>query len=93
VEHWLRAMLLLTGSGAVAVIALVFALSFRLRQKEFQTLTELGVQRGQLALVRLMEVVMVLFASAVLLGLWQLSIHLCREPLLQFLLQLNLPDV
>jgi putative ABC transport system permease protein len=93
VEHWLRAMLLLTGSGAVAVVALVFALSFRLRQKEFQTLAEMGVQRGQLALVRLLEVVMVLLASGVLLGLWQLCIRLWKEPLLRSLMQLSLPEV
>jgi putative ABC transport system permease protein len=45
--------------AASAIAALVFALSFRLRQREFHTLTELGVPAAALRRSKLLEVVII----------------------------------
>ena len=50
------AVLALTLSAALVITTLVFALSFRLRAREFATLADLGISPGALALTRGFEV-------------------------------------
>ncbi len=50
------AVLALTLSAALVITTLVFALSFRLRAREFATLADLGISPGALALTRVFEV-------------------------------------
>jgi len=52
VETLVVAALGLVAGAAVLVAALVFFLSFRLRQREFATLADLGVGQGTLALAK-----------------------------------------
>jgi putative ABC transport system permease protein len=42
---------------------LVFALSFKMRRREFNTLDEIGVARGTILLVKFFEVLLVGFAA------------------------------
>lgn len=56
--------LALIGLTALVVAVIVFALSFRLRQREFATLAEIGVARTTLALVKASEVALVGLAGA-----------------------------
>ncbi|MFZ4764005.1 MAG: ABC transporter permease [Roseimicrobium sp.] len=63
------------GIGVVVLLIamLVFALSFKLRRREFATLEDIGINSGTIALVKLCEIVMVCAASAcVVLAAWWL---------------------
>jgi putative ABC transport system permease protein len=70
------AALLLVGLAALAVTVIVFALSFKMRRKEFATLEDIGVGRGTLRLVKLFEMALIMIAGteiAVLL-VWLVSL-------------------
>lgn len=71
----LTLLLLVTLGAAVFLIAaLVFALSFRLRQSEFKTLEDIGVSRGTIALVKTFEVLLVGVASGgIVVMVWWLA--------------------
>lgn len=56
VEKLIMAALLLVAAAAVSVAVLVFWLSFRMRQREFSTLADVGVSSGMLWCVRACEV-------------------------------------
>jgi putative ABC transport system permease protein len=61
------------GIVVVLIAALVFALSFKLRRREFATLEDVGISRATLALVKFFEIVIVgLAAAAVVLFTWWL---------------------
>lgn len=70
----LTLLLLVTLGAAVSMIAaLVFALSFKMRQREFNTLTEIGVSRGVIVLVKFFEVFMVgAVAGLMVIAVWWL---------------------
>jgi len=69
VETLVVAALALVAGAAVLVAALVFFLSFRLRQREFATLADLGVGQGTLAIAKGAEVALVgLAAMGIALG-------------------------
>lgn len=65
-EGFAASALLLTATAALFVTALVFALSFRLRQREFATLEDVGVSRFSLITVKVLEIVIVGVAASVL---------------------------
>lgn len=65
-EGFAASALLLTATAALFVTTLVFALSFRLRRREFQALAEIGVSSGSLIFVRALEVVLIALAAAIL---------------------------
>lgn len=58
-EGFAASALLLTATAALLVTALVFALSFRLRRREFQTLEDVGVSRVALISVQVLEIVLI----------------------------------
>jgi len=64
-EGFAASALLLTATAALLVTALVFALSFRLRQREFATLEDVGVSRVSLISVKVLEVLIIGLAAAV----------------------------
>lgn len=79
--------LALTGGCALAVGAIVFALSFRMRQREFQTLADIGISARSLRAVRVFEVFLVgaaglLLAGALIGGLQWLAPTLVRWTLM-----------
>lgn len=63
------------GIVVLMIAALVFALSFKLRRREFATLEDVGISSGTLRLVKLFEIVMVAVAAAavVVVALWMIS--------------------
>ncbi|WP_395744513.1 FtsX-like permease family protein [Prosthecobacter sp.] len=63
-EGFAAGTLLLTATAALLVTALVFALSFRLRQREFATLEDVGVSRVSLISVKVLEVLIIGLAAA-----------------------------
>ena len=65
-EGFAASALLLTATAALLVTALVFALSFRLRQREFATLEDVGVSRVSLISVKILEVLIIGLAAAVI---------------------------
>lgn len=65
-ESMLRVLLVVTGGGVALVTALVFALTYRLRRREFQTLEEIGVAPRAIRGVKLLEIALVLVSAAVL---------------------------
>lgn len=58
-EGFATTMLLTTAGAALFVSALVFALSFRLRKREFTTLEDIGVSRVSLLSVKTLEIVLI----------------------------------
>jgi putative ABC transport system permease protein len=85
-EGFAASALLITASAALFVTGLVFALSFRLRSREFKTLEEVGVSRASLITVKVLEIAFIGLA-AVVIGLLLLSVasllapHLLRTAL------------
>jgi putative ABC transport system permease protein len=67
-EGFAATALLLTATAALLVTTLVFALSFRLRLREFKTLEDVGVSRRSLIAVKALEITFIGLA-AVLIGL------------------------
>ncbi len=78
-EGFAASALLLTATASLLVTALVFALSFRLRQREFATLEDVGVSRLSLLTVKVLEVLIVGLAAA-LIGLLLLSFSSFAAP-------------
>lgn len=68
-EGFAASALLLTATAALLVTALVFALSFRLRRREFQTLEDVGVSRVALMSVQVLEIVLIAVAATLIGGL------------------------
>lgn len=68
VETLALVILGLIALAALSVAALVFALSFRLRQREFHTLDDLGISRRALALTKCLEILLVTSLSLVIAG-------------------------
>lgn len=64
VERLVVGALALVAIAALLVVALVFALSFRLRRQEFVTLAEIGVGKGTLLFAKAAEIMMIGAASA-----------------------------
>jgi putative ABC transport system permease protein len=58
-EGFATTMLLITAAAALFVSALVFALSFRLRRREFGTLEDIGVSQVSLTTVKLLEILLI----------------------------------
>ncbi|HYF34834.1 MAG TPA: ABC transporter permease [Prosthecobacter sp.] len=59
IQNLVLGLLGLIALAALSVAALVFALSFRLRQRQFQTLADLGVARSSLLVTKTLEVALV----------------------------------
>ena len=77
IEGMVVAALGLVALAAGAVTALVFGLSFRMRQREFATLAEVGVGQGTLRLAKVCEILII--------GLGALGITFALLSLLRFL--------
>ena len=75
-EGFAASALLLTATAALFVTALVFALSFRLRQREFATLEDVGVSRLSLITVKVLEIV---FVGVAAIGFGLLLLLLASE--------------
>jgi putative ABC transport system permease protein len=56
------------GIVVLMIAALVFALSFKLRRREFATLEDVGISRATLSMVKFFEIVMVGAAAVVVVG-------------------------
>ena len=61
-------LLAVLGVLVLFIAALVFALSFKLRRREFATLEDIGISRGTLWLVKTFEVLMVSVLAAVIVA-------------------------
>lgn len=59
IESLALVILAVLAFAAISVAALVFALTFRLRKREFATLEDLGISRRALALTKLLEITFV----------------------------------
>ncbi len=80
-EGFAASALLLTATAALLVTALVFALSFRLRAREFATLEDVGVSRISLITVKVLEV-LIIGIVAVVIGLILLQFSSFTAPYL-----------
>jgi putative ABC transport system permease protein len=71
-ERFALVLLLVLGTAVVLIVILVFALSFRLRRREFSTLDDIGISRGTIALVKTCEILLVSTASLAIVAamLW-----------------------
>lgn len=87
IKHLLDGTILIIGLATAAAIVLVFAMSFRLRQREIDTITKLGCRRTAIAGLLTAEVCIILFLSAVVCGLlmW-LTNHFSSDLVRSFLI-------
>ncbi len=71
-ERFALVLLLVLGTAVVLIVILVFALSFRLRRREFATLEDIGISRGTIALVKAGEILLIGGASLAIVAaaLW-----------------------
>lgn len=70
-EGFATTMLLITAAAALFVSTLVFALSFRLRRREFGTLEDIGVSQVSLTTVKLLEILLIAaFATGIAVVLY-----------------------
>jgi putative ABC transport system permease protein len=65
-EGFASTMLLATASAALFISALVFALSFRLRKQEFNTLEDIGVSRLSVIKVKALEIILIALVAAII---------------------------
>ena len=70
-------VLLLAGLGVTVLLisSLVFALSFKMRRREFATLSELGISRRAVALVKLSEILLISLAALALMTVLLTLVH------------------
>lgn len=85
-ERFTVVLLVVLGVVVVLISTLVFALSFKMRRREFATLEDLGISRWRIATVKTAEVVMVGLLAAGLAGgitalVWWLGAGLVRMSL------------
>jgi putative ABC transport system permease protein len=86
IEHLLILLFITTSSCALGITALVFALSFRLRAREFQTLRDIGLTHYQITLVRLVEINLTLLLALALATLAATISQLLAPHLIRILL-------
>lgn len=77
----------LVSAGLLGAGGLVFALSFRMRRRQFATLADLGVSRRALVLTKLCEVALVAVLGLALAGGLSLAAWLNAEPLVKLLMR------
>ncbi|WP_050030622.1 ABC transporter permease [Verrucomicrobium sp. BvORR034] len=85
-ERFTVVLLGVLGVVVILISSLVFALSFKMRRREFATLEDLGISRWRIATVKAAEVVMVGVLAAGLAGgitalVWELGAGLVRMSL------------
>jgi putative ABC transport system permease protein len=78
IQQYIFAAVIFVGLATIATAALVFMLSFRLRQREIATMHKIGGSRGRVSSLLLAEIVIVISLSAALatfatLLTWQLG--------------------
>jgi putative ABC transport system permease protein len=75
IKNVLDAVVLVVASATVLAIVLVFALSHRLRQREFQTIFKLGCSRMTIIRLFLAEIPLIVSASGLLCGALMLVVN------------------
>ena len=68
VKEILDLAVIIVGAAAILALALVFALSFRLREQEIQSNFELGASRGTAAMLLAAELILLAVACAACVG-------------------------
>jgi len=86
-ERLLLLLLAATGATGLIVITLVFALTFRLRRREFQTLADLGIAPQALFTVKGLEIALVIAIAAALAVLAVFLAHQAAPHLLRLTLR------
>ena len=87
-ERLALALLVVLGVAVLLIAALVFALSFKMRRREFATLEEIGIGRGTIALVQCFEILLIGAAAAlVVTAVWWL-LQAGGAPFVRMLLRL-----
>ncbi|MEN3942796.1 ABC transporter permease [Prosthecobacter sp. SYSU 5D2] len=88
IESLALLILALLAIAALSVAALVFALTFRLRAREFTTLGDLGISRRALALTRLLEITLVTLLAFTIAGFLTTLVWLNADTGVRLLLRL-----
>jgi putative ABC transport system permease protein len=85
IKSVLDAVILVVGMATVLALILVFALSLRLRQGEFQTIFKLGCSRATIVRLLGAEIAIILAVAALLTGLFLAVVAHLDEPLVRAL--------
>jgi putative ABC transport system permease protein len=86
-ERFALLLLVALGSAVLLIAALVFALSFRLRRREFATLDDIGVARGTVLAVKVLEIAMVGTAALLLVGFLWAGLNTSGPEVVRFMLR------
>jgi len=84
IKNMIDAVILLVGAATVLAVVLVFALSLRLRQHEFQTIFKLGSSRLTIARLMTAEIFIIVLFSAVLCGVMIMAVNSFSSDLVRF---------
>ncbi len=85
-ERFALLLLITLGVAVLLITALVFALSFRLRRREFATLVEIGVARRSVMLVKLFEVWLIGIGAALIVGIVESALNVFGSEMVRFML-------
>jgi putative ABC transport system permease protein len=75
IKNVLDAVILVVGLATLLALILVFTLSIRLRQREFQTVFRIGGSRLTIARLLVAEIALIVVASAVLCAVVMLAVN------------------
>jgi len=85
IKNVLDAVIAVVALATVLAVILVFALSLRLRQREIQTIFKIGCSRMTILKLMAAEILIILFASAVLCSILMFGIHHVSHELVRVL--------
>ena len=85
IKNVLDAVIAVVALATVLAILLVFALSLRLRQREIQTIFKIGCSRMTIAKLIAAEILIIVFASAVLCNIMMVAVHSVSNDLVRML--------
>ena len=85
IKNVLDAVIAAVALATVLAIILVFTLSLRLRQREIQTIFKIGCSRMTIAKLIAAEILIIVFASAVLCGIMMIAVRSVSNDLVRIL--------
>jgi putative ABC transport system permease protein len=85
IKNVLDAVIAVVALATVLAIILVFALSLRLRQREIQTIFKIGCSRMTIAKLIAAEILIIVFASAVLCSIMMVAVQSVSNDLVRML--------
>lgn len=86
-ERFALLLLVTLGAAVLLITALVFALSFKMRRREFATLEDIGVAQGSMLAVKLFEVLLIGLGAGWVVGILGWGLNIFGPEVVRFMLR------